>query len=176
MVLDMKIKIVVEIDKRSASVDIGADTISQILGRLPCNKDTKDFFKLISEIPSEKIQENLAQNDQMFTDILSSLTMKDRPNVLRNLARNNNACKFLTTEQALNCISDNYAIEAIISNIEQFDEIDTDKFIKELISNSNPDIRQMVAESYSIHKKYKKMLLKDNDPDVRKAAFQAVNN
>ena len=172
----MKLKIVVEIDKRSASVEIGVDTMSQIIGRIPCNKDTQDFFKMLAEIQSEKLQENIAANDHMFIDILKSLSMKDHPNVLRNLVRNENAKKFITTDQAINCISDNYTIESIISALDQFEEIDSDTLIKKLITNSNPDIRQMIAESYNIPKKYKKMLLKDNDPDVRNAAFKSVND
>ena len=172
----MKIKIVVEVEKRSASVEIGASTLSQIISNIPCNKDTKEFYKLIAEIPSEKIQENIAYNDKMFSEILSSLSFKNNPNVLRNLIRNDAAKKFVTTEQALNLISDNYAIEGLISSIDQFEEIDTDAIIKKLINNPNPDIRLMIAESYNVSKKYKKLLLKDSDADVRNAAYRAIND
>lgn len=172
----MKIKIVVEHDKRSSSVEIGADTLSQILHRIPCNKASKEFFGLISEFPSEKIQESIASIDNMFSDILSNLSMSDHPNVLRNLLRNENAKKHITFDQAMNCLSDNYAIDTILSSLDQFEELDRDKFLKEIISHPNPDIRLMIAESYSVPKKIKKLLLKDSDADVRATAHKNVND
>ena len=95
----MKIKLVIEKDKKSVSAEIGAETLSQFLSRLPCNKDTREFFEITSEIQSEKIQESIAQMDNMFPDILDSLSLKNSPNVIRNLVRNENYKKRLTIDQ-----------------------------------------------------------------------------
>jgi hypothetical protein len=172
----MKIKLVIEKDKKSVSAEIGAETLSQFLSRLPCNKDTREFFEITSEIQSEKIQESIAQMDNMFPDILDSLSLKNSPNVIRNLVRNENYKKRLTIDQVRKVINDNYAIESIISNIEQFEEIDSEILLKELVDNPNPDIRFMIAEGWNVPKKYKKMLLKDQDADVRFAAAKSLNN
>jgi hypothetical protein len=112
----------------------------------------------------------------MFPDILDSLSLKSNPNVIRNLVRNENYKKRLTIEAARKVINDNYALEAIISSIDQFEEIDSDLFLKELIVNPNPDIRFMIAEGWNVPKKYKKLLLKDADADVRAAAAKALSN
>lgn len=171
----MKIKIVIEHDKKSASVEIGAETLHQMLNRIPCTRDNKEFFKMVSEIPSEKIHEMIAQIDTMYPEILQSLSLKDNPNVMRNLLRNDNARKALTVNDARKAIADNYAIESIISSIESFEEIDADVLLKELAEHPSPDIRLMVAENYSTPKKFKKILSKDKDADVRNAAIKALS-
>lgn len=172
----MKIKLVIEADKKTASVEIGAETVHQILHKIPCTKDTKEFFKLISEIPSEKIQEMIAQVDTMFPEVLKSLSLKHHPNVLRNLLRNDNGRKIFTTDQVNSLLTDNYAIESLISSLESFDEVDADSILSDLVKHENPDIRYMIADNYSIPKKYKKMLTKDPDADVRNAAQKSLSD
>ena len=172
----MKIKLVIEKDKKSVSAEIGAETLSQFLSRLPCNKDTREFFEIASEIQSEKIQESIAQMDNMFPEILETLSLKNNPNVMRNLIRNENFKKKFPIEDARKLINDNYALEAIISSIDQFEDIDSDILLRELVDNPNPDIRFMLAEGWNVPKKFKKILLKDKDADVRAAAAKSLSN
>jgi hypothetical protein len=171
----MKIKIVVEADKKSTSVEIGAETLHQILHKIPCTKDTKEFFRMVSEIPSEKVQEIIAQIDTMFPEVLKSLSMKHHPNVLRNLMRSDNGRKIFTNDQVSTLLTDNYAIESLISSLDSFDEVDADQILSDLVKHENPDIRYMIADNYSVPKKYKKILSKDQDPDVRYTAQKALN-
>jgi hypothetical protein len=131
---------------------------------------------VVSEIPSEKIQEVIAQIDTMFPEILKSLSMKHHPNVLRNLMRNDNGRKIFTADQVSTLLTDNYAIESLISSLDSFDEVDADQILSDLVKHENPDIRFMIADNYSVPKKYKKILSKDQDPDVRNTALKALSD
>jgi hypothetical protein len=112
----------------------------------------------------------------MFPEILKSLSMKHHPNVLRNLMRNDNGRKIFTADQVSTLLTDNYAIESLISSLDSFDEVDADQILSDLVKHENPDIRFMIADNYSVPKKYKKILSKDQDPDVRNTALKALSD
>lgn len=172
----MKITITISNGKNTADVSIGAEILSRIIDMIPRNLENKSFFEMVAKIPSEKLQENIAYIDDMFEDVLDSLSLKAKPTIARNLARNEKMRPKITTEFIKTIISDNSVIDTVIDNLSNYEEVDQDAIFKLLAKNENPDVRLMIAQGYSVPKKYKKTMLNDQDADVRAAAKKSLDS
>jgi hypothetical protein len=168
----MEIKLTIN----NIELEVGIEFTKDILNCLPEDKKYSDVYHEMAQSSIASIR-SIASYKEDISEETAKLLLRDKDDkVLENIVGNKMAYSVADNEDVDYIIENGSqsTIFSLVSNLDSFDDISTNKIYAKLLEMDNLDLTYEIARSYGTPKSILKKLAKYSDPDIAKAAKDSL--
>ena len=155
---------------------IGVEFLESIASSLPDKEYYQEICHELAQHSSASVKAEIAYKDNISTDTASLLLEDKDPKVLENILRSESVKEFFNDQHFEKILEtkNEELISTLIDNLDEYQEVDIDKCLDEILALNDDYLTRKIADNYSTPKKILKKLLKHNDPDIVEAAKSSL--
>ncbi len=159
-----------------ARLDLGADTLTDIVRMLPARQDASEVFDELAKYPFAKVREEVAGKSHLTDETVTLLAQDKNQAVLVALINNDEANQRIPANRIDELIAtdDSEMLRVIFQNLQNMTQLDTTRIFHLLAIHEDAAIRLEVARSSDAKAELLHHLARDDDPDVRDAALTTL--
>ena len=159
-----------------ARLDLGADTLTDIVRMLPARRDASEVFDELAKYPFAKVREEVAGKSHLTGETVTLLAQDKNQAVLIALINNDEANQRIPASRIDELIAtdDSEMLRVIFQNLQNMTQLDTARIFHLLSIHQDAAIRLEVARSSDTDAELLHHLARDEDPDVRDAALTTL--
>jgi hypothetical protein len=161
-----------------ARLDLGADTLTDIVRMLPARRDASEVFDELAKYPFAKVREEVAGKSHLTDEAVKLLAQDKNQAVLIALINNDEANQRIPASRIDELIAtdDSELLRVIFQNLQNMTQLDTARIFHLLSIHQDAAIRLEVARSSDTNAELLHHVARDEDPDVRDAALTTIEN
>lgn len=159
-----------------ARLDLGADTLTDIVRMLPARQDASEVFEELAKYPFAKVREEVAAKSHLTDETVTLLAQDKNQAVLTALINNDEANPRIPASRIDELIAadDNEMLRVIFQNLQNMTQLDTARICHLFAIHKDAAMRLEVARSSDTDAELLHHLARDEDPDVRDAALTTL--
>ena len=168
----MEIKLIVD----NTEFVMGAGFQQRLVDIIPDTPLYSDIFHILSQSGDAEVRSDLAYKDNLKEETVALLLEDKDTNVLNRILNNSTAEGIVTTEQLISFVNNGNTdiVKTIIQNLLNYENVDIDKVVDEILDMNNPSLALTLAEGWSVPKRILKRLVESDDPDISYAAKKSL--
>jgi hypothetical protein len=166
----------VRLELNYARLDLGADTLADMVRMLPARQDASEVFDELAKCPFAKVREEVAGKGNLTDETVTVLAQDKNQAVLVALINNDEANQRIPASRIDELIAadDSEMLRVIFQNLQNMTQLDTARIFHLLAIHKDAAIRLEVARSSDTDAELLHHLARDEDPDVRDAALTTL--
>jgi hypothetical protein len=168
----MEIKLTIN----NIELEVGIEFAKEILNCLPDDIRYSNIYHEIAQSSISNIRNIVSCKDNLSEETAKLLLSDEDDRILEDIVGNSVAHSIADDEDIYRIIENGSqsTIISLISYLDDFDDISTNKIYAKLLEMDNLDITYQIAGAYNAPKSILKKLAKHSDPDIAKAAKDSL--